>query len=285
MTTYRSTWPHERYSSSEEEEETVEIKYDLPPHCSSVKHIILENVGGCSNQQFMSCLLSAAHKFESIAFRGTENLDYVDEMVYRLSCDYSDSLRSLMFYEHRESRGSRCWPYTPQDMQRFRELRHFTIDASGIAGDACNDDGGDGEVFRYNDSKEEDSDEDNPTKEDPTYENAEGEEESSNTLSRGHFIRFFVHAFPRSMEVLVLFGDAVSTLMEPKWRNIECFEDAVIALIKSKKYPNLKAIYLSRPGRESYILSVATDWGVDTQPKNRQDLLPESSCCWNRCWS
>ncbi|KAL6413937.1 hypothetical protein AUP68_03469 [Ilyonectria robusta] len=250
MTAYRSMWPYERYSSSGEEEET-EIKYDLPPHSSSVKHIILDNVGRCSNQPFMRCLLSVAHKLESIAFRGTENLDYVDEMVYRLSCDYGDSLRSLMFYEHRESRGSRCWPYTPQDMQRFRELRHFTIDASGIEGDACNDDGGDGELFRYNDSQE-DSDEENPIKEGPAYEHSDGEE-SSNTLSRGHFIRFFVHAFPRSMEALVLFGDGVSTLMEPRWRNIECFEDAVIALIKSKKYPNLKAIYLDQvESRTSY---------------------------------
>ncbi|KAH6996933.1 hypothetical protein EDB80DRAFT_883087 [Ilyonectria destructans] len=95
-------------------------------------------------------------------------------------------------------------------MQRFRELRYFTIDASGIEDEACNDGGGDGEVLRYNDSKEEDSDEENPINEDPTYEHP-GEEESSNTLSRGHFIRFFVHAFPRSMEALVLFGDVVES--------------------------------------------------------------------------
>lgn len=83
-----------------------------------------------------------------------------------------------MFYEYRESRGSKGWSYTPQDMQLSRGLLHFTIDACGIEAEA---DGGDGELLRYNDSQG-DSDGENPIKEDPAYEHSDGEE-STNTLS------------------------------------------------------------------------------------------------------
>lgn len=204
-------------------EEDCNSDYDemLPAGSSTLKHLFMDNCDDI-NDELRDTLIDAPKDLLTVSFRAGEHLlDHADSIVYGLSKNQGDSLRSMMFYgfnEFRQSRGYRCTAFRPEEMQPCQVLRNVCANIQDFELDAY-----------YNENDKEDGE------------------------SNAEFLeRFFVECFPESMETLNLWDRLSSDFINWEPTDESGLESAVIKMIESDRYENLKAIFLEEIERPKY---------------------------------
>ena len=191
----------------------------LPPRSSNLKHLWLDNPDQLG-YEFSTALFVAPQRLLTASFRaGDVRLEDSDQIVSQLGYHQGRTLQSLMFYgpyAHNTIHGYRCSAFRPEEFKHHKALRHVCLSVQDIELD----------TFYHE-------------------EEAKKEDESMHDW----IMRFFVNCFPKEMETLMLWEPPSNHYV--KWENggYEGVEEAIIKLIKSKQYPNLKAIYLESTER------------------------------------
>ena len=200
---------------SQQDDEMDDYSHLLPENCSSIKHLFFDNCDTLG-QTFCIALLEAPKELISVAFRAGEgDLHDVDSIVSGLGGTGERTIESLMFYGYQrgQTHGYRCSAYRPEELNEFDVLKNICINFRDVELDA---------VYTLDGDKLD-------------YE-----------TDGAYLERFFVNAFPPTMETLTFWGEAgdVFVAWEPSIRT--GVEDALIWLINSSEhiYPDLKAIYL-----------------------------------------
>jgi hypothetical protein len=176
----------------------------LPPNCSSLKHLFLDNCEGDHMPHLFSEALTAAPKsIITAAFRsGDAHLEHSDDLVAGFGRHQSGSMESLMFYDYgRDTHGSihgyRCSAYKPDEFDKFDVIKQLSISMSDI------------ELGCY-------------------YQDADMSDHEE------FFVRYVSTCFPESLECLVVWGAPGSGHSGDKKGGTEIFERAVVRMIKDK---------------------------------------------------
>ncbi|KAF1939191.1 hypothetical protein EJ02DRAFT_263933 [Clathrospora elynae] len=201
----------------------------LPPRCSSVKHLFLDN---CDDLGYsLRCALSEAPKaLLTASFRaGDAMLEDADNFVSLFGAHQGATLESLMFYDFGERggiHGYRCHAFRPEELNDFQVLKHICINIQDV------------ELQAYYDR----------------------DDAIKDWESDGAFLeRSFVNAFPRTTEALILWGTLSDSYMAWEPSDEQGSEDAVVWLVNGDDPEDpdriLKAVYLEdverRSGREN----------------------------------
>jgi hypothetical protein len=106
----------------------------LPPGCSSLRHLYLDNCDGDVMPHLLSeALTGAPRNLITAAFRsGYNHLEYSDDFVGGFGRHQSASLESLMFYDygrdaHGTIHGYRCAAYKPDEFDEFQVIKQLSI--------------------------------------------------------------------------------------------------------------------------------------------------------------
>ncbi|CAG9978736.1 unnamed protein product [Clonostachys byssicola] len=190
-------------------------RLSLPVHSSSIKHIVLDELMDYDGTgDFMIALLKTPKNLESITICSCEEpLAKTDEMIRVLSQHQPASLQKILLYLEDDYIGGGHAPvYLLSDLKGCNNLKVLNVKWRDIISDRRS-----------------------------------SAISSKDLLNAEKFVSHFVNAFPPSMSVLVIYEDCLYC-GETVGRQIhECqsLSDALVALIESKQYPCLEAIYLA----------------------------------------
>ncbi|CAI6095114.1 unnamed protein product [Clonostachys chloroleuca] len=191
----------------------LRTRLSLPVRSSSVKHIVLhELIDYDATGDFMIALLKTPKNLESITVCGCEEpLAKTDEMIRVLSQHQSASLQRLLLYsEHEEHETFPTAVYMLSDLKGCNNLKVLNVRWSDISIDARS-------------------------------------ANSMDILNAEKLVAHFVNAFPPSISVLVIYEDFLccGETIGDQIDDCQGLNDAIVALIESKRYPCLEAIYLA----------------------------------------
>jgi hypothetical protein len=190
----------------------------LPPRSSNLKHLWLDNADELG-YHFSPALFGAPQGLLTVSFRsGDVRLEDSDQIVSLLGYYQGRTLQSLMFYgpySHDTIHGYRCTAFRPEEFKHHKALRNVSISTQDIELDV---------LYQDDDKKEDES-------------------------MHDWTMRFFVNCFPKEMETLMLWEPPSNDYIKWEDGGYEGLEQAIIKLIKSRKYSNLKAIYLESTER------------------------------------
>lgn len=239
-----------------------EYAEDIPPRCSSVEHLFLDNCDGEPMPWNLGeALYRAPRSLLTASFRsGDARLEHADQFVNGFS-EEQHSLKSLMFYDFgRDSgqtiHGYRCAAYQPDQIHVSCPLGQVSMNVQDI------------ELFGFYWAK--------------LSEDGESDEEA--------YVRHAAECFPMTMECLILWDETGSGYAGDKPNETRLIERAVIKIIEDGNYPGLKAIYLEeiehrRSQRDARTelcfqdaIAAGKRHGVDVHTlTNRNELLHEIS--------
>ena len=199
-----------------------EYAKDIPPRCSSVKHLFLDNCDTTASD-LREALYRAPCSLLTASFRsGDTRLEHADHLASGFS-EEQESLESLMFYDfgrdpYETIHGRGCRAYQPDEIENSR-LKQVSISVEDI------------EILQWYLST------------DVYYIKYQEDEEDPEDA----FVRHTAECYPWSMESLILWGEAGTKNGFSGGDNlgrIELFGRAIVKMLEDGAYPNLKAIYL-----------------------------------------
>lgn len=182
---------------------------DLPPHCSSVKHLFFESIGYALNNDFRGLLCEAPRKLQTIAFRNGDQyteLHYADYILQDLARTQGSSLQSFLWYGYDSSsiqwNDDYCYITSMEELDQFHAIKQLSLTVEDFTTRLDQDDA-------------------------PRH---EGRDE--------FYIPLASEKYPSSIECLVLWGQACES-------ERMLLERAIIKMIEDGRYRNLKAIHLA----------------------------------------
>ena len=196
-----------------------EYAKDIPPRCSSVEHLFLDNCEGEPMAfDLREALYRAPRSLVTASFRsGDTRLENAEQFVSGFSEEQSSSLESLMFYDfgrdtYRKIHGYRCAAYLPDEICGASDLKKVSICVEDVE-------------WWGNWASEYMKD----------VEDGENVEDA--------YVRHVSECFPTGMECLVLWGQTGGWGREVR-NETKLIERAIVKMMEGGQYQNLRAIYL-----------------------------------------
>jgi len=203
----QSLYLNDLYLDEEQEDENGDlVDWDILPRTSTVSRLFLDNVSSMT-VEFQNDLVQTPRALEAFSVRVAHEITHVDDIVSNLNKAQAGSLQYLMFYNPDRLSGYRCKAYLPSELADCRALRHVSMSVWDI------------ELLALYESQ---------------HKTAEA------------FCDFFVGVFPRTLEVLVCFGCGPGFqegFLEGQNFDLEYFDLAIVKMLDSGLYPNLKTIF------------------------------------------
>ncbi|KAF9768671.1 hypothetical protein IL306_013982 [Fusarium sp. DS 682] len=202
------------YHREDEEDDDFDMdeQYDFPCRTSSVKHLFIDGISDFT-LEFYGSVASISENLQSVVLRVTSpfgpDLDDVDTFASHLARENAKSLQKLIIYNPYGVHGYRCTNYRPEELDKFENLRLFTMAASDIEL---------GGLYQLG--------------------------EHPNAEKLGEYVS---EAFPSSTESIHIWGrlDEHVDHSKPNGITSDTLDSAIASLIESGVYENLKVIYLA----------------------------------------
>lgn len=190
--------------------------WDLDFGSSSVEHLFFDDCN-LTNNSFINAILQAPKNLATFALRGGQIFGD-DNTISLMVKDQGKTLEKMLAYDSPLWSDHSILSFKPEGSDGFRNLKYFNLVLSDILAEA----------MKYTDQNS-----------DP---------ESRRAFKREFLMKWFQDKLPQSTEVIVLAPSNRIRSLPLGDEDIEIFDDAVVGVLESGNYKNLKAIYFGSPG-------------------------------------
>ncbi|KAF4451697.1 hypothetical protein F53441_5376 [Fusarium austroafricanum] len=219
----------------------------LPPRCSPVENLYLEDTGDYDKTRELAAAPRALKAYTvhggSVGFVEVSDFDIQLEFMVQ---EQRESIETIMVYDASELQGYRCTLYQlgyEIQVDECMKLRQIHVQVSDLLRCTC---------YGF------------------PWEDQEVQEVWKDISKRQECAEYIASWFPTSLEVLML-GNSRHSLT--KISSMEMEEDVLARIIRSKKLPALKAVYFEIPDEEedvyplTQLVEIGWDNGVDIHVK------------------
>ncbi|CAH0058357.1 unnamed protein product [Clonostachys solani] len=240
----------------------------LPLETSTVRTLVLDRIRE-DNTNLRGALVHTSIGLDAMVIRAQsgEPLDLVNTFPEELSSSVSQrSLRQFLLYQPDCMFGYHCRNYELSELSSMRNIRMIQLCVEDLLmecfcllnGACCNDT--EMEYYFDQDPFDRDNDESVLPERAPLPDMPEmdwkttGDRSADGAVKHDDVVTHFTKCLPPTLEVLLLWG-----LEDEVWYNRgdyevnEALDDAVVALINSRSFPNLRAIYLEQVEKQAPI--------------------------------
>lgn len=197
--------------------------WELDSGCSSVEHLFLDDCN-LTNNSFRNAILQAPKNLVTFAIRGGQIFGD-DDTISFMAKEQGKSLEKMLAYDSSFWSDHSILSFKPEGSDGFRNLKYFNLVLSNILAEAMKDADFEGLL-------------------------QDGDSESQRVFKRESLMKWFQENLPQSTEVIVLALALIRSLpLEDE--DIDIFDDAIVGVVESGNYKNLKAIYFGCPGSDS----------------------------------
>lgn len=195
--------------------------WELESGCSSVEHLFFDDCN-LTNNSFRNAILQAPRNLVTFALRGGQIFGDNDTIAL-MAKGQGKSLEKMLAYDSPFWNHHNILSFKPEGSDGFRNLKCFNLVLSNILAEAMKDTDSEG-LFQGDDS------------------------ESQRAFKREFLMKWFQDKLPQSTEVIVLaLSNRIRSLPSDD-EDIGIFDDAIVGVLESANYKNLKAIYFGSPG-------------------------------------
>ncbi|CAG9976101.1 unnamed protein product [Clonostachys byssicola] len=271
----------------------------LPLETSTVRTLVLDRIRE-DNIDLRGALVQTSIGLDTIVIRAQcgERLDSVNTFIEELNSSVSQrSLRQLLLYRPNRMFSDRCRNYEPSELSSMRNIRmiqlcveDILIDCFCSLNDVCRD--GSGMYDFYNQEPfGRDNDEsdflDTPPDMPEVDRETTDDDSADGTIKHDDVVTHFAKCLPPTLEVLLLWGSEDEAWYDRGDYEVnEALDDAIVSLINSRSFPNLRAIYLEQVEKQAPMprtqisfqkaMTAAKGRGVYVRTlSNQHELIPE----------
>ncbi|VUC29067.1 unnamed protein product [Clonostachys rosea] len=273
----------------------------LPLETSNVKTLVLDRIRE-DNPNLRGALVHTSIGLDTMIIRAKsgEPLDFVNFFSEELNSSASQrSLRQFLLYQPDYMFGDRCRNYEPSDLSSLRNIRMIQLCVEDILldcfcslNDISRDDAGMDDYFTeelFDGGSDESVLPDTPPLSDMPEMDWETTDDNSadGAIKHDDVVNHITKCLPPTLEVLLLWGlEDEAWYSRGNYEVNEALDDAMVALINSRSFPNLRAIYLEQVEKQTPIprtkisfqktMAAAKERGVYVRTlSNQHEPIPE----------
>lgn len=195
--------------------------WELDAGCSSVEHLLFDNCN-LTNNSFRNSILQAPKNLVTFALSGGQIFG-TDDTLALVAKEQGKSLETMISYDSPFWNDHSVLSFKPEGPDGFENLKCFNLVMSNILAEAMRE---------------------------PKLERLlqDGDSESQRTVKSEFFVKWFRDKPPKSTQVIVMaLSDSIGALPLDD-ADIDMFDEAIVGILVSGNYKNLKAVYFGSPG-------------------------------------